>query len=90
MLSNFLGLMWEFSGACSHQHVGWPQCSRQRCLDRGAWRSYDLQNSMQGEWSAPERPQSALKVADLRADVAWSSWTERIEAAAMKKEDIYA
>jgi hypothetical protein len=45
---------------------------------------------MQGEWSAPERPQSALKGADPRADVAWSSWAERIEAAAMKKEDIYA
>jgi len=90
MLSNFLGLMRALSGACSHQHVGWPQCSRQRCLDCGAWRSYDLQNSMHGEWNTPERPDPALEGADLRADVAWSSWAERIEAAAIKKEDIYA
>ena len=43
---------------CGHRHVGWPQHNRQRCLDCGGTRFYDLQRGIRGEWISPERPYS--------------------------------
>lgn len=43
---------------CGHQHVGWPQYNRQRCLDCGGTRFYDVQREIRGEWISPERPYS--------------------------------
>jgi hypothetical protein len=43
---------------CGHRHVGWPQYNRQRCLDCGGTRHYDLQREIRGEWISPERPYS--------------------------------
>ena len=46
----------ELTLTCSHRHVGWPQYNRQRCLDCGGTRFYDLQQGIRGEWISPERP----------------------------------
>ena len=79
MGKEILRLMRTLSGACFHQHVSWPQHNRQRCLECGAWRSYHLQSGMQGEWNAPERPDSAVEAADVRAAAAWGSWHNALD-----------
>jgi outer membrane protein TolC len=48
----------ELTFTCGHRHVGWPQYDRQRCLDCGGTRFYDLQGEIRGEWISPERPNS--------------------------------
>jgi outer membrane protein TolC len=48
----------ELALTCGHRHVGWPQYNRQRCLDCGGTRFYDLQREIRGEWISPERPNS--------------------------------
>lgn len=47
---------------CTHRHVGWPQYDRQRCLDCGGTRFYDLQRGIRGEWISPERPYSEAQL----------------------------
>jgi hypothetical protein len=47
---------------CGHQHVGWPQYNRQRCLDCGGTRYYDLQREIRREWISPERPYSEAQL----------------------------
>jgi hypothetical protein len=47
---------------CGHRHVGWPQYNRQRCLDCGGTRYYDLQREIHGEWISPERPYSEAQL----------------------------
>ena len=59
MLSEILQ---ELTFTCGHRHVGWPQHNRQRCLDCGGTRFYDLQRGIRGEWISPERPYSEAQL----------------------------
>lgn len=55
--------LWNrFTCGCAHTHVGWPLHNRQRCLDCGGTRSYDLQRETRGDWTPPERPYAVLTV----------------------------
>lgn len=56
-------LLADLTLACAHRHVGWPQHNRQRCLDCGRTRRYELQRGVRGPWVAPERPGSERKLA---------------------------
>lgn len=47
---------------CGHRHVGWPQYNRQRCLDCGGRRFYDIQRGIRGEWISPELPYSEAQL----------------------------
>jgi hypothetical protein len=51
-----------FTGICAHRTVGWPQHNRQRCLDCGSTRVYDLHRGIRGEWMPPERPYSEAQL----------------------------
>ena len=79
MGKEILEMMKGLTGGCFHEHVSWPQHNRQRCLECGEWRSYDLQSGVRGEWNAPERPDPAAEATDAQAAAAWDSWHNALD-----------